>query len=722
MDLGHICTFHSFCVKFLRDEINVLNFPKNFVILDPEDQKLMLGRIFSDMNLTLRDMTVRKALDNVLETRKLSALSYIDYIYLMDNERLKEAYLNSKDMEEAIFLRYLYEQKKIFGCDFNDLIALTIYILENFPDICQKWQEKMQYVMVDEFQDVSARQYRLARILAGHHGNNIIVGDPDQTIYSWRGAHVKLFLDFDKVYPGAKTIDLGLNYRSTPQIAAAASSLIARNSFRLKREFSTSRPDGSRPSYYHAKTDDEETKWVCRLIDRIHKEGLSLNDMAILYRTHRYVTRELEENLTFLKIPYRIYSGTEFYGRREIKDIICYLRMIAYGDDAAFLRTYNTPKRRIGRKKLDYLRQYAEENRLSLFNALRLHLDSPAFQETKARTYVRAIELTRQKRSRLALDNLLQTILDLSGYEEYLRLQGEQERLDNAAELKRSMAVFAEDEEATLEDFLDRAALFSNYDRDPPAEAVKLMTIHAAKGLEFNHVFLLGFSEGILPSSRSTQEEELEEERRLAYVAMTRAIDGLYISDAEGRAPDGQYKIPSRFVWDIGEHLLEVVNPVTHFRNMRRPNPPRKPLLGNLFQPGDLVVHAALGRGRIQRVDTEQKIYSIRFDFLPTDRSLRLDTELTRWTPEPGTESAPAALPDKPRPSRPDSIPAGLPADSRPGSAAGPAADFPADPAGNLPASFPDLTPAGPQSSRPESRPENRTDDRPESFPDEDRL
>ncbi|MDR1576944.1 MAG: UvrD-helicase domain-containing protein [Deltaproteobacteria bacterium] len=634
LDLGYICTFHAFCAQFLKDEIHVLNFPKNFQIIDTEDQKHMLARIFEDMKFTSRDLTIKKALDTILEARKLEAGSYIDYFYLMDNERLKRAYLAATTIEDQIFLRYLYEQKKIYGCDFNDLIAFTIYILENFPDISQPWREKIQYVMVDEFQDVSARQYKLARLLAGYHGNIFIVGDPDQTIYSWRGAHVHLFLDFPKKYPQAITIDLGLNYRSTPEIVKAADRLINHNVLRLPRILETIRPSGPKPVYFHADSDHLENDWVIQQIERLRDAGTALNDIAIIYRAHSVVTRDIEEILTTKKIPYRIYSGTEFYARMEIKDAVCYLRMVAYGDDASFLRTHNVPSRKIGRKSLNFLREQAEERGISLYQALKDNLGSERFRATAANHYVRAIEYVRANLKRLSLDNALQSLFDLTGYEQSQRLGGDQDRLDNLAEFKRHLKDFSEDDEATLEDFLTRTALFSNIDRQPLTESVKLMTIHAAKGLEFKRVFLIGLSEGILPSRRSQDPEEMEEERRLTYVAMTRAIDGLYLSDSAGKTTDGHYKRPSRFIAQMGLDNLEFVHPLDKSLWASNAHPTRElPNLDNLLTVGELVVHQAMGPGQIIRVDLDNRVYVIKFEKMSTERSVRFDTSLTLLKP-----------------------------------------------------------------------------------------
>ncbi|MDR1872578.1 MAG: UvrD-helicase domain-containing protein [Deltaproteobacteria bacterium] len=632
MDLGYISTIHAFCVLFLKEEIHLLNFPKNFVILDTDDQKATLGQIFRDMKIGLKDLTIQKALDEILEANKLSADDYIDKFYLLDNEKLKRQFLACAETYDEIFLRYIYEQKKVYGLDFNDLIVFTIYILENFPDILEKWSQKMQYVMIDEFQDVSSRQYKLARLLAGYHGNIFIVGDPDQTIYSWRGAHVELFLNFPREYPKAVTIDLNLNYRSTPAITAVANSLISHNETRLKREIVSTREAGPKPQYFHARNDQEENEWICQEIKKIRDAGDPLSEIAILYRAHSYVTRDLEERLTTKKIPYHIYSGVEFYRRKEIKDVICYLRMVAHGDDAAFYRTHNIPSRKIGQKTRDYLRQYADERGLTMFQALKDNLGTEALNKTQAGLYVRAIENVQARRAKMSLDNLLQTLLDQTGYEEYIRLQGDEDRLENVAELKRALASFAQDDEATLEDFLIRAALFSETDHQKVSDKVKLMTIHAAKGLEFKQVFLIGLSEGVLPSQRCQDREDIEEERRLAYVAMTRAIDRLYLSDSAGKTDDGYKKTPSRFIAEIDDHLLHYLRPKPTAAKPRKNSPPL-PRPENIFPAGALVKHKDMGPGRILKVDLENGLYVVKFDQMSTERSLRLNSHLSLLDP-----------------------------------------------------------------------------------------
>jgi DNA helicase-2/ATP-dependent DNA helicase PcrA len=494
----------------------------------------------------------------------------------------------------------------------------------------------MQYVMVDEFQDVSAKQFKLARLLSGGHGNLFVVGDPDQTIYTWRGSHYRLFLDFDKVYPKTRTITLTANYRSTPQILAAASALIARNLTRLPVFPTAVRGPGPKPLYFHAKSDKAEAAWIFGELGKLRDSGADLGDAAVLYRA-RCLSRALEERFIEGGLPYRIFSGIEFYGRREIKDMVCYMRMVTAGDDIAFRRTINVPPRKMGKKRLERLAEYAEARGLSLYEALKENLDSELTRGTGAQRYVHAVETVRAARRTTGMGDAFQMLLDLSGYEENIRLQGDQDRLDNAAELKRSVAAMGEDQDAAFEDFLARAALFTNADREEGRAAVKLMTVHAAQGMGFSHVFLCGLNEGVFPSRRISTPEEMEEERRLAYVAMTRAKDGLYLSDAEGAAGDGLFKYPSRFIFELGEEHVEYVAAPDESRHGAQHGspggaaglPPAAPQAA-CFAAGDLVVHPAFGPGTIVRVDFGAQSYVVAFDSLPTSRNIRFGAALQR--------------------------------------------------------------------------------------------
>lgn len=649
MDLGYICTFHAFCTLLLHEDINKINFPKDFVILDKEDWRSILLRVFADMGLTLKEATIQQKIDEVLEAKKTQADTYIDYFYKLNNEELKEKFL-AKGIErnQEIFLRFLYEQKKCFGVDFNDLINFAVYILEKFPDVAQKWQDRIQYIMVDEFQDVSAKQYSIAQILSRKHKNLFIVGDSDQTIYSWRGSHVKLILDFEKVYKDARTILLLKNYRSTPQILQAANSLIAHNTVRYPKELSPTKKAGPKPLYYHAPSEEDEAKWICKKIKELRKTG-NLRDIAILYRAH-YLSRSLEEAFIKNDIPYRILAGTEFYGRREIKDMISYLRMLTVADDVSFYRTVNLPSRKIGKNKIAAIKERADKFDCSAYTALKglLAQDDPILKGTKAQAYVDAIEESRallnDKNSFVytvgsgtsKLGSVLQSILDKSGYEAFLRLEADQDRLDNAAEFKRAVNQAGFDDDATLEDFLQRAALFTDLDREDKRDAVKMLTIHAAKGMEFKNVFLCGMNEGIFPSRKVQTPEDMEEERRIAYVAMTRAKDRLFITDAEGKANDGIFKYPSRFVFEAaGEGMknFDIEKPldkgfVEQSQKIIKYDESRLKAAAAQLKKGDRVRHKVFGAGTIVLVNDKAFCYTIKFDDLATERSVQFSAPL----------------------------------------------------------------------------------------------
>ena len=628
MDLGYICTLHAFCVQFLKEEIHHLFYPKNFVILDVEDQRTLLLKIFEDMGITLREATIKQKIDEVLEARKLSADGYIDEIFTLDNSELEKNIATATDTNDEIFWRYLYEQKKNFACDFNDLINFTAYILKHFPEILEKWQERMQYVMIDEFQDVSAKQYSIAKMLAGKHNNLFIVGDPDQTIYTWRNAHVKLFLDFDKVYPDAKTIVLQTNYRSSPEILKASESLIQKNILRYPKNLVATQPSEARPLYFHAQTEKEEAEWIASEIKKLLATNVSADQVAVLYRSH-FLSRSLEECFMRQSLPYKIYSGVEFYGRQEIKDCVSYLRMLTAADDVAFLRTINSPSRKIGKKKLQYLKEVAKADNISLYEALKRTADLDLFKGTGARKFLLAIETVRKEIKTLSLGSLLQKILDLSGYENYLRLQADQERLDNVAELKRAIEEEGSDPDATLEEFLSKVALLTNLDKKDQRRAVKLMTIHTAKGMEFPYVFICGLNEGVFPSRKITTPEGMDEERRIAYVAMTRAMTRLYLSDSEGVSSDNVFKLPSRFIFDIGREFLDYVRELPKsFEG--RVNRLQTQSASQYFNVGDRVIHPVFGTGEVESVNAKDLVYRIKFDNLSSFRDIQFRAPLTK--------------------------------------------------------------------------------------------
>ena len=637
-DTGYINTFHGFCVAVLQEDSYAVQYPKNFLVLDNSDIDSMLRIIYEERGLTLRDMTFADARD-MIEIQKLFKKPeyYLDMIG-MSLEALHEKYLNAADKNDIIFYGYLYQEKKCFGLDYNDLIKFTLYIFAQNDDIRLKWQKRLAYIMIDEFQDIDALQYELMEVLCAHHKNLFIVGDPDQTIYTWRGANVKYLLEFDRHFPNTKTVMMLKNYRSTPQILAAANSLIAQNKHRIEKELIPVLPDGKKPVFCFAGNSEEEAKWIVSKIKELHDSGVDYRDITILYRAH-YVTRPIEEALLTEKLPYHIYSGVPFFGRAEIKDALSYLRMIVSQDDLSFRRVINTPKRNMGRRRMAYLEEYAEKNGCTLYTALKQTVDDDIFRGTKARAFISLTEDFSNGYEDRAVSDLLAAILNESGYEKMLRTEGSQERLDNLAELKQSVLEYETScgEEATVFHYLAHVALFTNNDIEDNSDKVKLMTVHAAKGLEFSYVMLCGMNEGVFPSRKIKDLLGMEEERRLAFVAMTRAEKGLYLSGAEGYNFDGSPRYPSRFILDIDDELLEYDNKpadsliadAKEYIALREKYMPEN-LESELLPAGAKIRHEYLGEGSVLDIDTDKGAYLVQFDSLPTPRAISFRVKLTQ--------------------------------------------------------------------------------------------
>ena len=635
-DTGFISTFHGFCVAVLQEDGYFVQYPKSFLVLDNSDIDSMLKIIYEERGLTLRDMTFSNARDMIeIEKCKNRPQYYLDVI-AMDTDALKKKYDEAVSAKDVIFYGYLYQQKKCFGLDYNDLIKFTLYIFSKSDEIRLKWQQRLEYIMIDEFQDIDGLQYELMQALCAYHKNLFIVGDPDQTIYTWRGANVKHILDFDKNFPKVKTIMMMKNYRSTPEIIAAANSLIDKNTVRMKKQLIPTLPKGERVVYSHAKTTKEEANSIAARIKKLSKAGVPYGDITILYRAH-YIARTIEEGLMRAEIPYTVYSGVQFFDRMEIKDALSYLRLIAYRDDLSFMRIVNTPKRNIGEKRMRFLKEYAAANGCLLYDALVKSIDEPMFANTQARRFVKLIERFSSIYHTMPASELLSAVLNESGYEEALRTEGAQDRLDNLAELKQAVYEYETGcgEESRLEDFLSHVALLTNADAAAAPNAVKLMTVHTAKGLEFPYVFICGLDEGMFPSKRTSSFEAMEEERRLAFVAMTRAEKGLYLSDAEGRGLDGSFRYPSRFVFDIDRQLMDYsteLDPALKAEAQRYISSAHNRLKGLSRQQrlnvGDRVRHDIMGNGVIEDIDEERMAYVVKFDELPTTRKINFNANL----------------------------------------------------------------------------------------------
>lgn len=637
-DTGYISTFHSFCVSVLQEDSHALQYPKSFLVLDNSDIDSMLKIIYEERGLTLRNMTFSKARD-MIEIRKLikEPEYYLDMLN-MSLDTLRQKYLTATEPSDIIFYGYLYQEKKCFGLDYNDLIKFTLYIFEQNEAVKIKWQQRLEYIMIDEFQDIDELQYKLMSVLCGYHKNLFIVGDPDQTIYTWRGANVRYLLDFDKIFPSVKTIMMMQNYRSTPQIVSVVNDLIDKNKFRIKKNLMPTIADGRKVICHHADTSEREAMWIAEQIQALHGEGTSYREITVLYRAH-YITRIVEEVFLREKIPYAIYSGVQFFNRMEIKDALAYLRLIAYKDDLAFLRVVNVPKRNLGERRIKFLQEYAVKHQCSLYISLETNLDNEIFKGTKAAQFVALIENFAANYAERQISELLAAILNESGYEKMLRTEGSQERLDNLAELKQSVYEYETScgEESTLEHYLSHVALFTNNDAADNSDKVKLMTVHSAKGLEFPYVFLCAMNEGVFPSKKTDTIQKMEEERRLAFVAMTRAQKGLYLSEAEGRNFDGSPRYPSRFLLDIEPALLDYT---------------QKPQEGLIRETKDYLVineryladeenqlslavgqrvkHNIFGSGTVVDVDLIKAAHLVKFDNIDTPRSISSRAKLEK--------------------------------------------------------------------------------------------
>lgn len=638
-----ICTYHGFGARLIRENPEKLFLSKGFQIIDTYQQKTILEEIFQKYELKLDYANFQSILKKT--AAKKQDLSYVSKMCIADKVQILPEILNQ---DEQIIEDYLQRQKAIYSLDFTDLISYALYLLKNDKEVRDKWQNRLNYIMVDEFQDSSSTEMQLIEILSERYKNLMIVGDPDQNIYEWRGSDVKLLVNFDKSHPNTQTIILNQNYRSTPQILKCANTLIEKNVLRLKKDLFTHSESGTAVNHYHSKSEDDEVQKIVKKIKEIKKHhNKSYSDFAILYRSG-FLSRVVERKLVEENIPYEIYGGVKFYQRMEIQDIVSYLRLIAFNDDLSFKRIINTPRRQFGRVRVAALETMRENNETNLFDevdltkkslyeVLKSHLGDPTFTGSKGAAFVSIIENLKNLKDTLKISDFVNRVCIDSGYEQYIRELGDEERLENLSEFKRIANEFENNfgEEITLEGFLQQIALMSAEDTDKPCEAVKLMTIHASKGLEFPVVFIIGFSEGIFPSSKTIEERKqlgLEEERRLCYVAITRAQEILFLMDSEGESQQGIKKLPSRFLYEIGEQNYHRIGKISdslereswgyiHRLNQQMTEEPELPE-NNKPQT---IEHHIFGKGKILSFDPKRKVYTIQFDGITQPRSISAD-------------------------------------------------------------------------------------------------
>jgi DNA helicase-2/ATP-dependent DNA helicase PcrA len=563
-------TFHSICARMLRRHAELVGLQTNYTIIDTDDQLRLLKQLIVENGLDEKRWPARQ-LAGLIDRWKNRGLNPGD-LDAVENE----AYANGKGKQ--FYELYQARLKALNACDFGDLMLHMLNVLRREKDILRSYQQRFKYVLVDEYQDTNSVQYLWLRLLAQERKNICVVGDDDQSIYSWRGAEVANILRFEKDFPGAKVIRLEQNYRSTPPILAAASGLIAANSERLGKTLWTERNGGDKVRVVGVWDGPEEARRVGEEIERLEREGASLEGVAILVRA-QYQTREFEDRFIQIGLNYRIIGGFRFYERAEIRDALAYLRVIAQpADDLAFERIHNQPKRGLGAKALETMHRHARATGLPLAAAALELADS---DELPARARSTIAELMnrflgwRERSATVTPADLLRAVLEESGYEAMLKAERSAEsagRLDNLAELARAM----EDYE-TLGDFLEHVSLVMDNDAADDEEKVTIMTIHAAKGLEFDNVFLPGWEEGVFPSQRALDEgglASLEEERRLAYVAITRARRRCTIFHAANRRIYGQWtsSIPSRFIAELPPEHIEEETTLTGGASLWRAN------------------------------------------------------------------------------------------------------------------------------------------------------
>lgn len=633
-DTGYINTFHGFCNIVLKEDIHCLSYPSNFSIIDESEKKSILKEIYDELELSSKDYTYDKIIDfiSTFKTRNQDYVRLLIQPELTDLTDLIEKAKSEACTDDLILYNFLYKQRKSYNLDFDDLIFFALYIFKTVPDVLAKWQDRMEYIQVDEFQDVSSSQFELVSLLSKKHNNLFIVGDPDQNIYSWRGARIEYIVNFNENFPNVKTIYLNKNYRSRPEILMATNALIKKNTYRLEKELIPQKTSSEyKPLYYHGYSSFDEANWIASNIQELEKNGTKPDDIAVLYRAN-YISRPIEESFVKHGIGYVIYNGTDFYSRIEVKNCIAYLKMLVRDDDIAFLRIVNVPARNIGKKRIEFIRKFSEDNFCSFYQALKNNLNEPLFKSTKASEFVDTIEKYRKCVDGMKISTILDGILKDSGYTNDLMTSGDQERLDNIKELQNSVMSYEDslNEEIILEDYLNQLALFTDKETKSTEGLVKLMTIHASKGLEFKYVFVCGLNEGLFPSSRVKIAKEMEEERRLAYVAFTRAEERLFLSESEGTNFDGSFRYPSRFLSDIDKIYLKYENEPNEklFRATKEyaiANDRALEMNSKFFTVGSRVIHKTFGEGVIRAVNQNNEYYTIKFDNLSTERNIKIN-------------------------------------------------------------------------------------------------
>lgn len=625
-DGAFISTIHSLCVRILKEEIGVFGYPKNFTIVDADDQKTILKEAYKEFNIDKKDLSYGSALDYIANC-KYEELSY--------EKAMDQAYGEKKLVDKANVYKYYDERlKSLYALDFDDLILFTVRLFKLHKDILHKWSSKFIYIHVDEFQDIDKTQYELIKLLSSCHDNVYVVGDPDQTIYTWRGADVNIIVNFDKDFKNTKTIILNQNYRSTNNILEGANSLIKYNKSRVPKDLFSENGDGDKIVHKTLPDETSEAYYIVSCIQSLLKQGYEYNDIAILYRSN-YLSREVEKVFIENRIPYVIYGGIRFYERMEVKDILSYLRLIVTGDDLAFQRVINQPKRGIGQKSIDTIFSLAKENNISMYEVVKQGLF--AKNQSVLESFVDMVERWKSSLDGKPLEEVLTDVFEQSGYRSMLEKENETERIENVKSLIDDIKDYQETYPgSTLADYLSMISLYTDKANTDGSASVSLMTIHASKGLEFKVVFVVGLSEGIFPSERTMLEQKgVEEERRLAYVAYTRAKEKLTLTDTSSFSyVVNSAKTTSRFVNEVDEKYIEHLDkPVLKQQSVfdvpfttkissiePKKEAPRRP---SRYRKSDVVIHKIFGEGVVVKCDGD--FVTVAFSYPHGTKTIKAD-------------------------------------------------------------------------------------------------
>jgi len=621
-------TFHSMCVRILRRDADRIGIERNFTIIDPTDQKSVIKDVLKSENIDSKRFEPRMF---------IGAISNLKNELKTPEDAQKEANDFHSQMVATVYKGYQRQLSRNEALDFDDLIMTTINLFERVPETLEYYQNKFQYIHVDEYQDTNKAQYTLVKLLANKFENLCVVGDSDQSIYGWRGADIQNILSFEEDYPEAKTIFLEQNYRSTKNILNAANEVIKHNSERKPKGLWTANSGGDKIQYYEAMTERDEAEYVVKEIMKHQRGGKKYSEMAILYRTNTQ-SRVLEETFMKSNIPYTMVGGQKFYDRKEIKDLLSYLRVIANSnDDISLQRIINVPKRGIGPSSVEKIQTYALQNNISMFDALAevdfIGLSKKVTQECIS--FYEMIQNLIKEQEFLEISEIVDEVLQKSGYRDMLDREQSIEsrsRLENLDEFMSVPKDYEENtplEEQSLINFLTDLSLVADIDEADTQNGVTLMTMHSAKGLEFPIVFIMGMEESLFPHIRAIKSEddhEMEEERRICYVAITRAEELLYITNATTRMLFGrsQSNMPSRFLKEIPEDLLDshtgqkrqTISPKYQPKRgfSKRTTSTKKQVSSSDWKVGDKVMHKAWGEGMVSNVN--EKNGSVELDII----------------------------------------------------------------------------------------------------------